>query len=556
MLRATVSGRSRQLRTRRLLVEKMEDRRLLALLIHDYELNGSYADEFGGPAVVPAGGTLNATNYSFAANEGLSLSNAIDSSNYSIELDFQFSTTSGYRKIIDFNDRADDEGLYNYNTDLNFYDEAEGDPGAFANDTRAQVVLTRNGITKEVVGYVNGIEQFSFTDSNDLGVFGAANNIAQFFKDDTHQTTEASAGVVDRIRIFGQPLTASQVADLFDGILPTEGLPTCDISTLNEPGAAGTAVVQEDADHPDDSVLLITGTSKNDTIIVEPRPANQTQVRVKNTGKLLGIFANSSFEHIVVYGQGGNDTIIVGSRLTQSAILFGGNGNDTLIGGGGNDQLAGEEGNDTLVGAAGNDTLCGDNGNDVLNGGVGNDTLFGEAGNDVLAGDLGDDLLLGGDNNDTLDGGVGNDRVYGQAGNDTLIGGVGNNILVGGDGNDKIIAKFGRNILIGGLGSDQLFGNANDDILIAGSTSHDEDDAALQALLNEWASSDSYDTRRNAIQNGGGANGTVLLNSDNVFDDGTIDTLIADGGRDWLFAGSRDKIKDRRSNEVITAEGI
>src|SRR6476659_3669377 len=121
MLRAIVSVRSHQLRTRRLLVEKMEDRRLLALLIHDYELNGSYADEFGGPAVVPAGGTLNATNYSFGANEGLSLSNAIDSSNYSIELDFQFSTTSGYRKIIDFNDRADDEGLYNYNTDLNFY---------------------------------------------------------------------------------------------------------------------------------------------------------------------------------------------------------------------------------------------------------------------------------------------------------------------------------------------------------------------------------------------------------------------------------------------------
>ena len=37
---------------RRLLLEKMEDRRLLALLTHDYELNGSYADELGGPALV------------------------------------------------------------------------------------------------------------------------------------------------------------------------------------------------------------------------------------------------------------------------------------------------------------------------------------------------------------------------------------------------------------------------------------------------------------------------------------------------------------------------
>jgi Ca2+-binding RTX toxin-like protein len=535
----------------------MEDRRLLALLTHDYELNGSYADDLGGPALVPVGGTLNATNYAFDANEGLSLSNAIDSSNYSIEIDFQFATTDGYRKIIDFSNLASDSGLYNINTELELYPEPEGPNGAFAANTTAQLVLTRDGVTKQVVGYVNGVQQFSLTDDNDIAVFAAANNIAQFFQDDnrTHQG-EASAGVVDRIRIFGQPLTASQVSDLFDGILPTAGLPECNIATLNAPGDPGTAIIQEDVDNPDDNVLIVTGTNKNDTIIIEPRPANQTQVRVKNTGKLLGIFSNASFEHIVVYGQAGNDTIVVDSRILQSAILFGGNGNDTLVGGGGNDQLAGGEGNDMLVGGAGNDTLCGDNGNDTLNGGLGNDMLFGEAGNDVLAGNLGDDLLLGGDNNDTLDGGGGNDHLYGQAGNDTLIGGLGNNILVGGDGNDKIVAKFGRNILIGGTGADQLIGNANDDILIAGSTAHDEDDDALQAILNEWASSDSYDTRLAYIQTGGGTNGAFLLNSSNVFDDGSVDTLVGDGGRDWFFAGVHDKIKDRRSNEATTTEGV
>src|SRR5581483_2419404 len=124
------------------------------------------------------------------------------------------------------------------------------------------------------------------------------------------------------------------------------------------------------------------------------------------------------------------------------------------------------------------------------------------------------------------DGGVGNDYLYGQAGNDTLIGGVGNNILVAGDGNDKLVARPGRNILIGGTGRDKIYGNAFDDILIAGATDHDEDDQALQAILNEWTSDNNYTTRVNNIRNGGGQNGTFVLDETTVSDDGAVDQLI------------------------------
>src|SRR4029079_211665 len=41
-----------------------------ATLIHEYDLNNSFADNRGGPALVPNGGTLNATNYSFGPNQG------------------------------------------------------------------------------------------------------------------------------------------------------------------------------------------------------------------------------------------------------------------------------------------------------------------------------------------------------------------------------------------------------------------------------------------------------------------------------------------------------
>src|SRR5207302_7584118 len=113
------------------------------------------------------------------------------------------------------------------------------------------------------------------------------------------------------------------------------------------------------------------------------------------------------------------------------------------------------------------------------------------------------------------------------------------------------IARPGRNILIGGDGSDSITGSAFDDILIAGSTAHDEDDAALQAILDEWASGNSYSTRVSNIRNGGGANGAFVFDDTTVFDDGVIDTLIGGGGQDWFWAGANDRIKDRAKNEIV-----
>jgi Ca2+-binding RTX toxin-like protein len=329
------------------------------------------------------------------------------------------------------------------------------------------------------------------------------------------------------------------------------GLPECNISTANEPGAPGTAVVQDDADNPGDDVLLITGTSKNDVLIIEPRPANMTQVRVKSTGKLLGIFSSNSFQHIVVFGLGGNDTIVIDARLTQPSIMFGGDGNDTLVGGSGNDQIDGGAGNDSLYGGAGGDSLCGDVGNDSLYGGLGKDTLFGDDGNDRLYGEAGQDVLLGGNGNDILYGGIDNDQLFGQAGNDQLYGDAGNDILVGGAGNDKLCGAAGRDILIGGTGSDQLTGEAADDILIGGSTSYDENPDALAAILSEWTGPTAYNFRVSRIRSGGGANGAFTFDTTTVIDDGATDQLFGGGNQDWFLIGVRDQIKDRTAGELV-----
>jgi Ca2+-binding RTX toxin-like protein len=61
-----------------------------------------------------------------------------------------------------------------------------------------------------------------------------------------------------------------------------------------------------------------------------------------------------------------------------------------------------------------------------------------------------DEWIVG---NDTMDGGDGNDTLFGQGGDDVMYGGVGNDLLVGGPGKDT---------LVGGTGEDKLIQGASD----------------------------------------------------------------------------------------------
>ena len=78
---------------------------------------------------------------------------------------------------------------------------------------------------------------------------------------------------------------------------------------------------------------------------------------------------------------GGNDTFIGGYGDDHVFAGSGGSTEDSLVGGGGDDTLLGEEGSDSISGGEGNDYLNVDaytddnNGNDTLDGGAGNDLL-------------------------------------------------------------------------------------------------------------------------------------------------------------------------------------
>jgi hypothetical protein len=109
--------------------------------------------------------------------------------------------------------------------------------------------------------------------------------------------------------------------------------------------------------------------------------------------------------------------------------------------------------------------------------------------------------------------------------------------------------------LIGGEGVDRLAGAGDDDILIAGSTPYEDDPVALRALMAEWTRRDlAYADRVNHLQNGGGRNGQVRLDSGAVADDGKRDQLTSGPGLDWFFASAGDRISGRKAPEILTPE--
>jgi len=207
------------------------------------------------------------------------------------------------------------------------------------------------------------------------------------------------------------------------------------------------------------------------------------------------------------YGHNGDDRV-VGRDVGVDYLMTGGNGNDELVGAGGDDTLNGGNGNDLIRGGSGEDRINAGRGNDTIDGGAGHDVLIGGDGADRVNGGAGNDkiyydqadiittpngsaLNIGGAGYDTLivtegsvfrtswlswfsierfDGNNGDDRAIGRV--DTvdyvLIGGTGNDFLGGAGGNDRLEGGEGDDILYGGAGNDIIYGDAGRDAIRAG----------------------------------------------------------------------------------------
>jgi Ca2+-binding RTX toxin-like protein len=91
----------------------------------------------------------------------------------------------------------------------------------------------------------------------------------------------------------------------------------------------------------------------------------------------FSVASNAPLGRLIAYGQDGADTLRVSKFLGIDALLFGGPGDDDLVGGGGDNVLLGEDGDDALYGGEGRDLLVG---------GLGRDRMYGRGEQDLLIG--------------------------------------------------------------------------------------------------------------------------------------------------------------------------
>jgi hypothetical protein len=155
--------------------------------------------------------------------------------------------------------------------------------------------------------------------------------------------------------------------------------------------------------------LNINGTAGNDTIAVSNDLAGHYIVTENSLSPQS--FDIGSVNGIKIFGGAGDDLMLVKRGVNSPATLFGGLGNDTLLGRNGGDFLNGGAGNDSIQGLAGNDTLYGGQGTDTL-------TVVGSlSGGNLLEAGPGNSLMFANEGfADTLFGGVGQDTAHVDAG--------------------------------------------------------------------------------------------------------------------------------------------
>lgn len=211
-----------------------------AALQADYAFDDTLTSSVGtAPALTPAGACPPASSFAtetvngvadrvltFPLGCGLQLASAgvFPRDSYSVAVLFRFTNVGptfgdGYHRIFDPTPGTLDNGIYETNGKLNFFQNSIGrdNLGAadFVADQYTQVVVTRDAASGTVVGYVDGVQQWSVTDSGNDALI-TAEEMPRFLVDNF---TEDSAGAVARLRLYDAPLTAAEVAALDGNVL-------------------------------------------------------------------------------------------------------------------------------------------------------------------------------------------------------------------------------------------------------------------------------------------------------------------------------------------------
>jgi hypothetical protein len=257
------------------------------------------------------------------------------------------------------------------------------------------------------------------------------------------------------------------------------------------------AVVTVNVLQMEGNTLAVGGTLGNDTIVLSPADT-VGDINVNMNGTSLGSFLPT--DHILVYGQTGNDTIQLASKKFRGVTYY------------------------IAVPAF----------------------LYGEA----AAGDK-----------DILDaaGSMANNVLSGGAGTNQLFGGLGRDLLIAGLGASQLHAGSGEDILIGGwtdydLSSTAMTYDRKLQALEAILAEWGRTDLGTPADPTGYLARVNHLLGPGAGGTAGGLNGSAYLNGGTVHASAVSDTLFGAPSPilDWFLAGSLDVLKIRRDGEVVT----
>lgn len=225
--------------------------------------------------------------------------------------------------------------------------------------------------------------------------------------------------------------------------------------------------------------------------------------------------------------------------------VYGGDGNDTLIGNNANNQIHGGHGADLMIGGRGDDTYFVDSSSDMVleNPGEGIDTV-----NASISYALGANLenLVLAEKAGAIDG-------TGNGADNVITGNASANVLAGLEGNDILDGRGGADTLIGGSGDDTYYvGNAG--VVVSENPSEGIDtviasiDYVLPANVENLVLAEGAGPLRGTGNDL--ANHIVGNSSDNVLDGGTgADTLEGGAGNDTYY------VHDASARIIETADG-
>ncbi|RVT97677.1 hypothetical protein EOD42_07630 [Rhodovarius crocodyli] len=218
-------------------------------------------------------------------------------------------------------------------------------------------------------------------------------------------------------------------------------------------------------------------------------------------------------------------------------------GNNTILAGGGSDDIYVTGWGNHIEGGAGNDLIQGTQGNSWIDGGDGNDIIAAGGHNNVIFGGAGDDTIWSGEGNATVDGGSGNNILYVKGWNNLITVGDGDNRIQDADGQVTLTAGNGNNtVALLGWNNHLTLANGNNHVTVAwgGHTTIAAGNGNNTIELSGWS---------NIVSTG--------LGNDKVWAGMGMSTISTGAGDDevWLGASGGSRVELGDGNDVVLTGG-